>query len=125
MLQKSITEKLLRYGWPKGERGNWPGWFKGVSSMYAIEIAVNALVQPMQIHQGSFDCYCAYNKMSSLDLHIHAWQQNDANIFNKKLWHENKLPKETYNYVPNFAGGYCLMIANGDLDSLRKIAKNV
>lgn len=125
MLQKSITEKLLLYGWPKGETGNWPGWFKGVSSMYAIEIAVNALVQPMQIHQGSFDCYCANNKMSNLDLHIHAWQQTDADVFNKKLWHENKLPKVAYKYMPNTAGGYCLMIANGDLDSLKEIARNV
>lgn len=123
-LQKSITAKLLQFGWPKGEIGNWPGWFKGVASMYGIEIAVNAIVQPMQIHKGSFDCYCADNKLSNLDLHIHAWQQNDTKVFNKKLWHENKLPKLKYNYIPKVSGDYCLMIANSGLKHLKELAKN-
>ena len=121
-LQKYITEKLLKYGWSKGDIGNWPGWFKGTAAMYAIEVAVNAIVQPMQIHQGSLDCSCADNEIGSLDLHIHAWQQNDSDIFNKKLWHESKLPSKTYKDIPNISGDYCLMVANNDLETLRSLS---
>lgn len=116
--QMKITETLLKYGWQKGDVGQWPGWWKGVSSMYAMEIAVNNYLGPMSIVKGCIDVYCTHNTIMSTDLHIHAWQCKE-DMFNKKKFHAGELPIMKYNKIPKIAGEYCLLVANEDLDYLR------
>ena len=123
-LQKTVTSSLLKYGWQKGDNGTWPGWWKGTASMYAGEIAVNHLLGPMNIVSGTIDVYCAQNKITSTDLHIHAWQvDNKTNMFNKIKYHAGELPKLKYSKVPTIAGEYCHWITSTDLETLKVIAK--
>jgi hypothetical protein len=126
ILQKKITSILLKYGWQNGDVGKWPGWWKGTASMYAGEIAVNHLLKPMNTVLGNIDVYCTINKITSTDLHIHAWQVEDSEIlFNKRLFHKGKLPKLKTNHRIESAGEYCSMIATHDLAELKIFASKL
>ena len=122
-LHFTVTKYLLKMGWPPGDVGQWPGWYKGVASMYAIDIAVNAYIKPLQIQQGSLDIWCGSNKITKLDMHIHAWHQDQDNFFNKVKFHAGELPKMKFGKIPLKAGEYCLLIANEDLDYLKMCVK--
>ena len=123
-LQKEITSNLLKYGWKKGDNGTWPGWWKGTASMYAGEIAVNHLLGPMNIVSGTVDVYCTENKITSTDLHIHAWQvDEETKLFSKKKYHTGELPKIKRMAVPNTAGDYCHMVACQPLKELKELVK--
>ena len=114
------TQFILKWGWAPGDKGHWPGWFKGVASMYGIHVAVNHYTNWLEINSGSLDVWCQGNTISSSDLHIHAWQfDENGDIFNKLLWHKGELPKIKYGKIPKTAGEYCLLVANEDLDYLR------
>lgn len=142
----TITEHLLKHGWKEGDMGNWPGWYKGVASMYAIELAVNHYCAPLNIQQNRIDMYCGPAQIQLSDLKYHAWQQNQQD-FDKMQWFIEKEIKKLKNgperdglikkYLreskfcsdiqftkfPKTAGKYCLMIANHDIEHLKKMAK--
>ena len=122
-LQSSLTKQIIKYGFAEGSDGHWPGWFKGVSLLYAGELAINHYAPAMATHRGSLDCWCASNEISSLDIHIHAWQQGDTNLFNKMKYHAGELPSLKYSKVPLTAGEYCHWITSTDLETLKVIAK--
>ena len=119
--QFKITKTLLQQGWAEGTVGHWPGWYKGVASMYAIELAVNHLVHNSNVHQGSFDGWCTTNKLTNLDLHLHAWHVGDSDMFSKIKWFEGNLESKKYDYLPEIAGEYCHAIASMDLLELKAI----
>lgn len=121
--QFTLTRFLLEKGWALGETGHWPGWFRGVASMYAGELAINHWSHSGQIHLGSFDVWCAGNEISGVDLHIHAWPQAEQDLFNKVKFHAGELPKLKYGKIPATAGQYCLLVANENLDYLKMCAK--
>lgn len=122
-LQLKMTEAVLKLGFPDGKKGHWPGWFRGVASMYAGELAVNHLVSASRVQQGSLDVWCAENEISSVDLHIHAWQQNDVDLFNKMKYHNGELPKIKRNNIPDKAGDYCHMITCQPIEELKLLAE--
>ena len=121
-LQVTVTKWLLNHGFPNGN-GTWPGWFKGVSALYAHDIAINHAIPPLSLQQGSLDVWCAGNKITSLDLHIHAWQQSTHAAFNKSKFHAGELPKIQFIKVPDTAGDYCLLVANENVETLIALAK--
>lgn len=123
-MQLRMTKIIMSTGFPKGSNGHWPGWFKGVSSMYAGELALNNFIVPDQIHQGSLDVWCTQNEITSLDIHIHAWQHN-LPMFNKAKYHAGDSPVLKFSKVPVIAGEYCQWVASTDLDTLKVIAQKV
>lgn len=121
-LQLILTNWLLHNGFPDGN-GAWPGWYKGVASLYAHDIAINHMIPPLSLQQGSLDVWCAGNQITSVDLHIHAWQQSTSASFDKAKFHAGELPKIQFNNVPDISGDYCLLVANENIETLIKLAK--
>ena len=137
-----LTAGILKQGWKENDKGVWPGWYKGIASMYAIELAVSHFITRSQMKQGNVDVWCRPAPIQIHDLHYHAWQQNQ-NYFDKIQWfaeytasQKNVLSqylKEKqrskpclhvkFTKFPKTAGEYCLMIANHDITYLKKMAK--
>jgi|TARA_B110000908_G_scaffold167369_1_gene220191 hypothetical protein len=121
-LQVMLTNWLLKNGFPNGP-GKWPGWYDGVTALYAHDLAINHNVGPLSLHRGSLDVWCAGNEITTLDLHIHAWLQHADDAFNKVKFHNGELPNIKFGYVPITAGEYCLLIANENVENLIALAK--
>lgn len=68
------------------DQGAWPSWFRGVSSMYAIEIGVNLAVDKFSINAEMLDYLPWKDKESILThAHIHAWHaHSDGEMFSKQ-----------------------------------------
>lgn len=106
--QKEICNHLLREGFPDG-RGKWPGWWWGVLTMYAGELAANA-IWDVGVCVGGLDCMSmASDPLGALDFHIHAWTSEQD--FSKNHYRSGKydgIPLSTLR--PDSVRNYCLMI---------------
>lgn len=100
---------FLRDGFPNGD-GKWPGWFKGVLTMYAGCLAANAFFGTGLV-MGGLDCHCmSQDRMCSTDYHIHAWHTFD--YFSKFHWHDGKYREIDMTKLDlNRISDYCLYIA--------------
>lgn len=90
--------------------GDWPGWYAGVLSMYAGQLAAQAYFgQAMNI--GGLDVHCmCHDQISSSDCHIHAWHSYDH--FSKLNWRLGKyLDHDMTTLDINKISDYCLWIA--------------
>ncbi|MEJ6952472.1 DUF7164 domain-containing protein [Natronospora cellulosivora (SeqCode)] len=79
-LTLTIAEYLLTNEF-KDNEGEWPGWFKGVTSMYSCEIAVNHLVDQFKIDGQKLDYGSAACDTIDNHPHIHCWHTNK--VFSK------------------------------------------
>ena len=122
ILQTGLTKWLLENSFTNGD-GAYPSWFKGEVSQYAHELVINSNVSPLGMHQGSIDTWCGSNEITSLDLHIRAWQQEQADIFNKAKYHAGELPNVKFGFIPKTAGEYCLLVANENVEYLKELAQ--
>lgn len=117
------TREILSTEW-KESHGRWEdGWFAGVSSMYAIHLAVNSLFSRQNVITCALDELCwGTTKISKSVVHIHAW--HCAEYFSKHEWFAGKYEKLICDTVPEDAAQYCHWVASNDLDHLRKVAKS-
>lgn len=104
-----ITGHILTFEF-KDREGNWPGWYKGVASMYGCEIAVNHYVEQIKKDGEKLD----YSSTSSNSIknhpHIHCWHTD--NLFSKfhfAAGNYDHLSKEDLNI--DKVNEYCLYIA--------------
>lgn len=65
----------------KYSEGRWPGWYRGVTTMYANELAVNHLVDTFQINRQLIDYPSTNDELVSDHMHIHCW--HTRNMFSK------------------------------------------
>lgn len=64
--------------------GTWPGWYQGVLTMYAGQLAAGS-VFGYGLNMGGLDVHCVSHEiMSPLDYHIHAW--HIEGFFSKHKW---------------------------------------
>ncbi len=91
-------------------RGEWPGWWWGTLTMYAGELAANA-IWGSGITVCGLDCMSmSSDPIGALDYHVHAW--TSAQDFSK-----NNLRAGHYDLIslaslrPDSVRNYCLMIA--------------
>jgi hypothetical protein len=104
--------------------GKWPGWYRGVASMYASEIAVNHLVENFEISKlfdGRSDSDIEWKKSGVY--HIHCWHCD--NIYSKHAFIQNKydnINPESLN--SNKTNDYCLKIALSNLNILHSLQKS-
>ncbi|HEY6022263.1 MAG TPA: hypothetical protein VIY48_21115, partial [Candidatus Paceibacterota bacterium] len=90
--------------------GEWPGWFFGVLTMYAGNLAANA-VFGTGLTMGGIDVHCmARQKMCATDYHIHAFHTYD--FFSKFNWRNGEYRNYDMSTLDkeNIAD-YCLWIA--------------
>lgn len=107
-LHLEYCNRLLAEEFP--DEGKWPGWFKGVLSMYAGNLAANAYF-PMGLTFGGLDCHCmSLEPMCATDYHIHAWHTYD--FFSKFAWHNGEYALIDVNSLDKqIIANYCLFIA--------------
>lgn len=117
-LTMTILENILGNEFKDGV-GKWPGWFRGVSSMYASEIAVNHVVD-------NFTVSTLFDAPSDSDTlwkttgvyHIHCWHTNT--IYSKYKFIDGKYDEinpDTLN--DQKTNEYCLKIALSNLTILK------
>jgi hypothetical protein len=115
-----LTRDILNSEWADGE-GDWEdGWFKGVSSMYAIDLAVNELFTRQNLILYALDDHCWDNIfITKSTLHIHAWHSNQ--YFSKHEWFKGNYEKLVLDRVPNVTSQYCHWIASNTLEELQEV----
>jgi hypothetical protein len=115
----ALTRYLLETEWKSGDPGQWPGWYRGVASMYAIHLAVNKNLQARNVRLNALDSFCLDNKITRDVLHIHAW--HCVVDFSKHKWFAGKYRAPEFKGIPKVAKDYCLCVASNSLDGLRKL----
>lgn len=90
--------------------GKWPGWWRGVLSMYAGQLAAQSYFG-LAMTIGGLDVHClAHEPISPQDYHIHAWHSFEH--FSKFNWRQGKY--RGYDMAKldrNRIADYCLWIA--------------
>lgn len=74
-LQTDITRYLISEKFKNGE-GAWPYWYRGVSLLYAGDIAVNYFIGKDLLY-GSFDFFSTSAELTNKHPHIHCWHTRD------------------------------------------------
>jgi len=115
----ALTRHLLDTEWKNGDPGKWPGWYRGVASMYAIHLAVNKNLQARNVRLNALDSFCLDNKITRDVLHIHAW--HCVADFSKHKWFAGKYRPRSFSGIPEVAKDYCLCVASRSLEELRKL----
>lgn len=108
-VQMEFCRKLKAEEFTNGP-GTWPGWYFGVLSMYAGQLAANSYLGTNMV-MGGLDIYCvAHEPMCNTDYHIHAWHtQGD---FSKFKWRDGLYKDIDLNSLDkNRINDYCLWIA--------------
>lgn len=122
--QKSLTSYINTHGWKEGDDGIKGGWHRDYVNQYGLDLAVNSMIQPNSIHQGSIDVWCGSNKITNLDLHISCNEHTGKNVaFNKKKFHDGVLPNLKFSKIPNISEEYCFLVATQDLDYLKNLTE--
>jgi hypothetical protein len=91
--------------------GKWPGWYIGVLSMYAGQLAAMSYFQN-GLTIGGLDLHCmAETEMCNTDYHIHAW--HTWQYFSKLRWRKGEYKDVDLSTLnKNSIADYCLWIAN-------------
>ena len=122
-LHMVLTKYILENGFKDGP-GTWPGWFRGVASMYAIHLVINHILDHKSINLYSLDDWCGDNKIQNNTIHIHAWHTDKD--FSKLNWFngEKELLKcSDIDEVPTIAKDYCRWIASNSITDLLNFMK--
>ncbi|MES1922548.1 hypothetical protein MHBO_004063 [Bonamia ostreae] len=109
-----ILKYILKEFDLRSTKGKWPGWYRGVSSMYAIEIGVNfALADGICEKNGKFLDHSSTNGKVSETAHIHCWHTFD--MFSKFEFLNGKYEQHKRVKIKNSEriNFYCLKIALG------------
>lgn len=90
--------------------GEWPGWYKGVTTMYSNEIAVNHLVDRVTVDNNKLDFYSTSQESVVDHPHIHCWHTDD--MFSKFWFCAGKYDHLTTDALDlDKVRDYCLYIA--------------
>jgi hypothetical protein len=104
----ALSEMLLRhillneFG---DQQGQWPGWWRGVSLLYASEIAINHLV-PNAMKTDQLDAFSTHRKPIESFAHIHCWHTDDK--FSKHWFYLDRYTQADamnldLNIIPDYA----------------------
>ena len=104
-----ISEYILAAEFNDSE-GSWPGWYRGVTSMYSNEIAINHIIDHLVIEPDKLDFDSTSDDRIESHPHIHCWHTNDLfSKFQFAAGHYNQLRMETLN--PSIIKDYCTFIS--------------
>ena len=108
-IQMEYCRKLKADEFKDGQ-GTWPGWYYGVLTMYAGQLAASSVFGYNMI-MGGLDAHCmASDPMSPQDYHIHAW--HTYQYFSKHSWRAGEYKNYDMDTLDkNIINDYCLWIA--------------
>jgi hypothetical protein len=117
-----FTHDIMTTEWSSGP-GSWQsGWYAGVSSMYAIDLAVNASLSQQHVIPYLLDEKCwETTSIRKNTLHIHAW--HSLQYFSKHEWFKGNYEKLELDRVPTSAAQYCHWIASNTLEELQAVVE--
>jgi hypothetical protein len=117
-----LTRDILASEWKDGI-GSWEsGWYAGVSSMYAIDLAINDIFTRQHVICYALDEQCWEDTViSKSTLHIHAW--HSLQYFSKHEWFKGNYEKLELDRVPTTAAQYCHWIASNTLEELQAVVE--
>jgi hypothetical protein len=104
-----VSEVLMNSHFP--DYGKWPGWYKGVCTMYGTCLAANARFPGHLYNMGDFDAASmSQDKIATSDYHIHAFHTHD--YFSKHAYREGKYDSIKFEEIDyNTLSGYSHFIA--------------
>jgi len=109
-MSMKVAHHIFTKEFPPGEEGTWPGWYKGVTTMYSNEIAVNGLVEHVRIAPTKLDYYSTSENSVHNHPHIHCWHTD--NMFSKFwFWAGRYDDMPTDNLDLDKIRDYCLYMA--------------
>jgi hypothetical protein len=90
--------------------GKWPGWYKGVTTMYSNEIAINHLIDALQIYPEEIDFDSTSADTILKHPHIHCWHTDRPfSKFEFAFGNYNHLAIDKLNI--NCIKDYCIYIS--------------
>lgn len=108
-LSMEVAKYIFKYEF-LGDEGKWPSWYKGVTTMYASEIAVNHLVEELIIDENKLDYSSAHEDFIKEHPHIHCWHTDKR--FSKFMFESEKYDNIDINSLDiNKVCDYCTYIA--------------
>ncbi|WP_182199318.1 DUF7164 domain-containing protein [Paraliobacillus salinarum] len=111
-LATTLTAHIITEEFKNGEEGKWPGWYRGVASMYACEIAANHFVDDILKDGKQIDFGSASSEPIKNHPHIHCWHTDEMfSKFQFTAGHYDSLSLENLNLDTNIIKDYCLFIA--------------
>ncbi len=116
-LSTTLTAHILTEEF-KDSEGQWPGWYRGVATMYACEIAANHLVDRIIKNGNVVDHGSASSESIHDHPHIHCWHTD--NMFSKFQFTAGKYDDLSTDHLDiNTIRDYCLFIALKSKDLFR------
>jgi hypothetical protein len=90
--------------------GKWPGWYRGVTTMYSNEISVNHLLDSLLLEPEKLDFYSTSEESVLDHPHIHCWHTNQPfSKFQFASGEYNDTPLKQLNI--NIVKDYCMYIS--------------
>lgn len=108
-----LTVKLCAYFLQeefKNSMGEWPGYYKLVSTLYASEIAVNNVAKDIIIDQENFDFESTSSNQRKNHVHIHCWH-TDENFSKFKFFNGEYKELEIEKLNLDIVKDYCTFCA--------------
>lgn len=114
-LATTLCEYLLTVEF-KDHHGEWPHWFRGVSSMYATEVAINHCAESLVGPSKLLDFFSTSTESVQDYPHVHCWHTNE--LFSKFEWEKGSYANTDFNTLDlNIIRDYCLAMALSSIDN--------
>lgn len=105
-LATRLTEYLLEVSFAQ-DHGKWPGWFRGVASMYATEVAINDFFEDVSTRFDLLDQASDSQAHVSSFPHLHCWFTKGD--YSKHKWIDGGYKGRSEQELDlNVIGDYCL-----------------
>ena len=117
----ALAEMLVRYILSRyfaSDEGAWPGWYRGVTLLYASEIAVNHCVP--EARKTELLDFFSTSRASTHDYpHIHCWHTDEK--FSKHWFMSRRYTSEdAQNLDLDVIADYCMAMSFRSLDDLKR-----
>ena len=113
-----LTKHILTHYFSEHE-GEWPGWYRGVASMYAGEIAVNHCAPDAQRSE-LLEGFSTSREPLSRYAHIHCWHTDEK--FSKHHFMSGRYtPEDAQNLDLNVVRDYCMAMSFRSLGDLKAL----
>jgi hypothetical protein len=117
-----LTKHILTHYFLEDE-GKWPGWYRGVATMYAGEIAVNHCAPDGERSQ-TLDVDSTLRESISRYPHVHCWATDEK--FSKHAFMGGRYTEEDARDLdPNLVADYCMAKSFESLEDLEQVIAKI